>query len=658
MRAHRTSWAAATLVALAAPSLAKAQDAAYILNNFKPSIQGVEFDTPAGKDEVAACKVDQVFKDGPDGKKLPIGFAVRDAQGKLLRRFVDTNLAVSKRENDAKPTTHLDQWSYYRDGFEVYRENDTNEDGALDEVRWLNTGGTRVGEVKGGKVVGWKRISAEEASKVLVQAIIGGDLPLLESVMLKPEDAKTLGLPDAVAKDAADGAAARRNQVVELQKSLKGWNNQTTWGRFDGMMPHVIPAEGAGPEVLLYENAVIFVNGGEKADPRGLAYLHVPELVRVGDTWKFLSLPRAVDPTKPEVNDLAAGSLRQKLFGTDAGPADSNANDVPPELMQKLAEHDAKNPGADGGAKAIAQWHLDRIAILKELIGAARTPESKLNFYKLVVHDLAEAYKTGLYPDGAKVFDDLIGQGGKLGSFAAYRKILADFDLEADKPGANIQSAQEETVKQLNAFLEKYASSDEVPEVLFQLATVHEFNNAEDQAKTYYSRLAGQYAATEQGKRAAGALKRIELDGKPLALAGPSLSGKPASLADTKGKTTVVLFWMSATEPDRRELQDLADLYGRYRDKGFEVLSVNLDADRAALDGFLKGKSLPWPVIFEEGGLDSRLATEFGVISTPTMFLVDGQGQVVSHKIRKASEVEKYLEKPLASKPVGLNLKQ
>ncbi len=657
MRAHRTLWAAATLVALA-PTLAAAQDAAYILNGFKPSIPGVEYDTPAGKDEVAACKVDQVFKDGADGKKVPIGFAVRDGQGKLLRRFVDTNAAVSKRDNDPKPTTHLDQWSYYRDGFEVYREIDTNEDGALDEVRWLNTGGTRVGEVKAGKIVGWKRISAEEASKVLVQAIIGGDLPLLESVMIKPEEVKALGLPEAVAKDAVEGAAGRRAQVVELQKSLKGWNNQTTWGRFDGMMPHVIPAEGAGPEILLYENAVIFVNGGEKADPRGLAYLNVPELVRVGETWKFLNLPGAVDPTKPEASSVAAGSLRQKLFGTDAAPAESTANDVPAELMARLSEHDAKSPGPDAGAKALAQWHLDRIAILKELIAAARTPESKLNFYKLVVHDLAEAYKTGLYPDGAKLFDDLIGQGGKLGSFAAYRKILADFDLEADKPGANIQTAQEESVKKLNAFLETYATSDEVPEVLYQLATVHEFNNAEDQARTFYTRLAGQYAETEQGKRAAGALKRIDLDGKPLALTGPSLNGKAVSLADLKGKTTVVLFWMSMTEPDRREVDELATLYGKYRDKGFEVLSINLDADRAALDTFLKGKSLPWPVIFEAGALDSRLATEFGIISTPTMFLVDPQGGVITHKIRKASEVEKYLEKPLAAKPVGLNLKQ
>ena len=36
-------------------------------------------------------------------------------------------------------------------------------------------GGTRVAVVKGGKIAGWKRLSAEEASKVLVQALVAGD---------------------------------------------------------------------------------------------------------------------------------------------------------------------------------------------------------------------------------------------------------------------------------------------------------------------------------------------------------------------------------------------------------------------------------------------------------------------------------------------------
>ena len=54
------------------------------------------------------------------------------------------------------------------------------------------------------------------------------------------------------------------------------------------------------------------------------------------------------------------------------------------------------------------------------------------------------------------------------------------------------------------------------------------------------------------------------------------------------------------------------------------------------------------------GGL--LLAVEYGILSTPTLFLVDPQGKVVSRKLRKAAEADKALEKPLASKPVSANL--
>ena len=83
-------------------------------------------------------------------------------------------------------------------------------------------------------------------------------------------------------------------------------------------------------------------------------------------------------------------------------------------------------PGADSSGKELAQWHLDRIEILRRIITAAKGEDEKLTFYKQVIHDLAEAYKSGLYPQGEQVFERLIGQGGKVGSFAAYRKILAE----------------------------------------------------------------------------------------------------------------------------------------------------------------------------------------------------------------------------------------
>ncbi len=51
--------------------------------------------------------------------------------------------------------------------------------------------------------------------------------------------------------------------------------------------------------------------------------------------------------------------------------------------------------------------------------------------------------------------------------------------------------------------------------------------------------------------------------------------------------------------------------------------------------------------------MDSRLAIDYGIISLPTMFLIDGQGKAVNVDLR-SSDVEKQLEKLLPVKEPGV----
>src|ERR1700722_16226608 len=94
----------------------------------KPKIEGVAYSTPDA-DKVANLKVEKVT-----GKKGGSGWVLKDADGKTLRLFYDSN-------DDNK----VDVWSYYKDGVEVYREIDTNFTGRADQYRWLNAAGTKWG---------------------------------------------------------------------------------------------------------------------------------------------------------------------------------------------------------------------------------------------------------------------------------------------------------------------------------------------------------------------------------------------------------------------------------------------------------------------------------------------------------------------------------
>ena len=92
-----------------------------------PVQQGVDYDRPT-PEEAAKCKI-SVKKDAGQ-----VGWVVENPEGLILRKFIDTN-----------GDNVVDQWSYYKDGVEVYRDIDSDFNGKPDQYRWLNAGGTRWG---------------------------------------------------------------------------------------------------------------------------------------------------------------------------------------------------------------------------------------------------------------------------------------------------------------------------------------------------------------------------------------------------------------------------------------------------------------------------------------------------------------------------------
>lgn len=644
--------AACSLLAVAGEAAARQQyDVPEILKTYYPVRPWVEVDTPTDPEEIKACKVEVVARTATvDGKatKVGVGIVIRDGQGRILRRFLDM----------AEPKGKTDQWSYYQDGFEVYREVDYNGDQKIDEIRWLNQQGTRIAVMQGGRVQSWRRLSAEEASKVLVQALVDGDLELLNSVMATPEELRELGLPDGLVAQVTADRADRRARVEALLTTLRatGWNREATWQRFDGVQPHVIPADAANgikDDILLYENAAAFAWPPDgQVDLNKVAYLQIPELVRIGDAWKFVTLPRAFDPSKPEV--LAAADGVRSWVYREAGPVvGEGATPEHQQALTALAELDQKwMPQLESiEPKAVANYHYQRVQLLRKVVETAAA-DDRLEYEKEIVNSLAAAYQSGEFPAGLEALQKLIDAGGPLASYAAFRKIPAEYTLRSRDPD-RIGEAQKAWVADLESYLVKYPKAAEVPEVLFQLANMQELNGDEAAARASYERITRDFAQSEPAGKAAGALRRLGLVGQVLELRGTAPDGKTVDLAAERGKMVLVVFGASVADAFNRELTDLARLHERYRDRGFQIVAVALDPDKAAWDDFVARKQIPWPTIFEPGGMDSRLADEFGIISYfyPTMILVDQEGKVLDRDLRTALEVERAIEKPLAQKP-------
>jgi thiol-disulfide isomerase/thioredoxin len=137
----------------------------------------------------------------------------------------------------------------------------------------------------------------------------------------------------------------------------------------------------------------------------------------------------------------------------------------------------------------------------------------------------------------------------------------------------------------------------------------------------------------ELGGSFAGKLRLLELPGKPMAISGSLLDGKPFDQKSLAGKVVLVDFWATWCGPCVAELPNVLEQYEKYHKDGFEVVGISLDQDREALEKFVDEQKLPWPILFEESkgeGWQHPLATYYGISGIPTVILIGRDGNVIT----------------------------
>ncbi len=106
-----------------------------------------------------------------------------------------------------------------------------------------------------------------------------------------------------------------------------------------------------------------------------------------------------------------------------------------------------------------------------------------------------------------------------------------------------------------------------------------------------------------------------------------TLDGHEVTLDDFRGNYLLVNFWATWCGPCKVEMPSLELLYRKFKERNLKVIAVSNDIFGVqVVEPYIQAHNFTFTV-----GLDPKLkvSNQFGVISLPTTFLIDPQGQII-----------------------------
>lgn len=123
-------------------------------------------------------------------------------------------------------------------------------------------------------------------------------------------------------------------------------------------------------------------------------------------------------------------------------------------------------------------------------------------------------------------------------------------------------------------------------------------------------------------------------------------TGKPISLSSFKGMVVLVDFWASWCGPCRAENPNVVSAFKKFSSKGFTVLGVSLDDDKAKWTAAIAKDGLTWTHVSDLVRWGNAAAKLYGVRSIPANFLLDKEGKIIAGSLR-GEDLMKKLEEVL-----------
>lgn len=115
-----------------------------------------------------------------------------------------------------------------------------------------------------------------------------------------------------------------------------------------------------------------------------------------------------------------------------------------------------------------------------------------------------------------------------------------------------------------------------------------------------------------------------------------SVDGERIELKDLKGKGVFLNFWGTWCGPCKQEFPYMANQYEVFKNRGVEIVAVNVGESNIAVKNFMESYGVNFPVAMDK---DRQVTEAYDITPLPTTFLINPEGKVI--KVIKGTMTER-----------------
>ena len=418
----------------------------------------------------------------------------------------------------------------------------------------------------------------------------------------------------------------------------------------DDTQPNAIPVPDGSPEELLeFMNKISAreLDGGDE---------NVFDEMRQIVSARLRAAEKILDQKDVGLHVIAIETKLESLRNLSA-LGEEDAFETFQEYARKLAKH------PDDEKAILGRIGLFR-ALVDELVTAGQGDQDQ------IAHQLDEVLSgEGVTPPNLQLLSEATDSLRQAGFTDLAAKLMrrigdgleknSDPDVAADassiRAGAdvvrigelvnNVILKKEDAVNSLNTEVRRILDngpSEKVLQLLLDFAERLETTAQPQVAERLYKQIDEAAEKNPDPEQVAGirhsiesATRRISLLGKPLRIEGKHFNGRPFDWDRYSNKVVLVEFWATWCVPCIEELPRIKAIYQEFHERGFDVVGINLDADRDKVAEFLQGQDIPWAtVVSDDPSQPNRNAQHCGVDMIPFLAIVGRDGKVVDIHVR------------------------